>query len=52
MIFRTSSGVKDASADPAGAARLIGQGWSRVSTRYSGDDSLTLPLLAVGASVS
>jgi 4-hydroxy-tetrahydrodipicolinate synthase len=41
-------GVKDASADPAGAARLIARAGAGFEC-YSGDDSLTLPLLAVGA---
>lgn len=41
-------GLKDATGDPAAAARLVhelGDGFDL----YSGDDSLTLPLLAVGA---
>ncbi len=40
-------GLKDATGDPAGAAKLL----ARTSgfCVYSGDDSLTLPLLAVGA---
>ena len=41
-------GVKDAAGNPAESARLIADapaGWDL----YSGDDSLTLPLLAVGA---
>ncbi len=41
-------GVKDASGDPAGAARLIAGAGAGFDC-YSGDDSLTLPLLAVGA---
>jgi 4-hydroxy-tetrahydrodipicolinate synthase len=41
-------GVKDASADPAGAARLVARAGEGFEC-YSGDDSLTLPLLAVGA---
>jgi 4-hydroxy-tetrahydrodipicolinate synthase len=42
-------GLKDASGDPAGSARLYAA--SRPDfTFYSGDDSLTLPLLAIGAS--
>ena len=42
-------GVKDAAGDPAGSARLlaeVGDGFDL----YSGDDSLTLPLCAIGAS--
>ena len=40
--------VKDATGDPAGAARLLTRApdWFEL---YSGDDALTLPLLAVGA---
>lgn len=38
---------KDATGDPAGAARLVADVPDVVL--YSGDDSLTLPLLAVGA---
>lgn len=38
---------KDATGDPAGAARLLAEAPDVVV--YSGDDSLTLPLLAVGA---
>ena len=41
-------GVKDASADPAGAARLVARAGEGFDC-YSGDDSLTLALLAVGA---
>jgi 4-hydroxy-tetrahydrodipicolinate synthase len=41
-------GVKDAAGDPAGAARLIARAGAGFEC-YSGDDSLTLPLLAVGA---
>jgi 4-hydroxy-tetrahydrodipicolinate synthase len=41
-------GVKDASGDPAGAARLIARAGTAFEC-YSGDDSLTLPLLSVGA---
>jgi 4-hydroxy-tetrahydrodipicolinate synthase len=41
-------GVKDASGDPAGAARLVARAGAGFDC-YSGDDSLTLPLLAVGA---
>jgi len=41
-------GVKDASGDPAGSARLIAEAPAGFEL-YSGDDSLTLPLLAVGA---
>jgi len=40
--------LKDATGDPAGAARLMAEVPSLEI--YSGDDSLTLPLLAVGAS--
>lgn len=39
--------VKDASADPAGTARLIAEAPDGFEV-YSGDDSLTLPLLALG----
>ena len=41
-------GVKDASADPAGTARLVARAGEGFDC-YSGDDSLTLALLAVGA---
>ncbi len=41
-------GVKDASGDPAGTARLIAEAPPSFEV-YSGDDNLTLPLLAVGA---
>jgi 4-hydroxy-tetrahydrodipicolinate synthase len=40
--------VKDAAANPAGAAKLIAEAPSGFEL-YSGDDALTLPLLAVGA---
>jgi len=40
--------VKDATADPAGAARLLCHTPPSFEL-YSGDDALTLPLLAVGA---
>jgi 4-hydroxy-tetrahydrodipicolinate synthase len=40
--------VKDAAGDPAETARLIAQAGDRVEV-YSGDDAMTLPLLAVGA---
>ncbi len=40
--------VKDATADPAGSARLIAEAPEGFEL-YSGDDALTLPLLAVGA---
>lgn len=40
--------VKDAAGDPAESARLIAEFASGLEL-YSGDDSLTLPLLAVGA---
>jgi 4-hydroxy-tetrahydrodipicolinate synthase len=46
--FPNIVGVKDASADPAGAARLMARAGAGFDC-YSGDDSLTLPLLAVGA---
>ena len=41
-------GVKDAAGDPAETAQLIAQAPDDFEV-YSGDDSLTLPLLAVGA---
>jgi len=41
-------GVKDATGDPAGSARLIAEAPAGFEV-YSGDDALTLPLLAVGA---
>jgi 4-hydroxy-tetrahydrodipicolinate synthase len=41
--------VKDAAGDPAASARLIAEANSGFDL-YSGDSSLTLPLLAVGAS--
>lgn len=41
--------VKDAAADPAAAARLLAEAPDYLEL-YSGDDSLTLALLAVGAS--
>jgi 4-hydroxy-tetrahydrodipicolinate synthase len=40
--------VKDAAGDPAESARLVAEAPSDFEL-YSGDDSLTLPLLAVGA---
>ncbi len=40
--------VKDASGDPASTARLLAQAPDGFEC-YSGDDALTLPLLAVGA---
>jgi 4-hydroxy-tetrahydrodipicolinate synthase len=40
--------LKDASGDPAGTARLLAEAPDGFSC-YSGDDALTLPLLAVGA---
>jgi 4-hydroxy-tetrahydrodipicolinate synthase len=40
-------GVKDATADPAGSARLIADAPEGFDV-YSGDDSLTLPLLSIG----
>lgn len=44
----TVVGVKDAAADPAGTARLVADAPAEFEV-YSGDDGLTLPLLAVGA---
>ncbi|MDP9073898.1 MAG: 4-hydroxy-tetrahydrodipicolinate synthase [Actinomycetota bacterium] len=41
-------GVKDAAGDPAASARLIAEAPADFDL-YSGDDGLTLPLLAVGA---
>jgi 4-hydroxy-tetrahydrodipicolinate synthase len=41
-------GLKDAAGDPAGTARLLA-GAPEDFECYSGDDALTLPLLAVGA---
>jgi len=41
-------GVKDAAGDPAESARLVSEAPSGTEL-YSGDDALTLPLLAVGA---
>jgi len=41
-------GVKDAAGDPAASARLVAEAPADFEL-YSGDDSLTLPLLAVGA---
>jgi 4-hydroxy-tetrahydrodipicolinate synthase len=43
----TIVGVKDAAGNPAGSARLIAEAPAGFDL-YSGDDSLTLPLLAVG----
>src|SRR3954468_4766070 len=40
--------VKDATGDPAGSARLVAEGPEDFDL-YSGDDSLTLALLAIGA---
>lgn len=40
-------GVKDATGDPAAAARVVAETPDRFEL-YSGDDALTLPLLAVG----
>jgi 4-hydroxy-tetrahydrodipicolinate synthase len=40
--------VKDATGDPAGSARLIAEAPEGFEL-YSGDDALTLPLLALGA---
>src|ERR1039458_4045363 len=47
--FPNIVGVKDACADPAGAARLMARAGAGFDC-YSGDDSLTLPLLAVEGS--
>jgi 4-hydroxy-tetrahydrodipicolinate synthase len=44
----TIVGVKDAAGDPAGSARLMADVPAGFDL-YSGDDSLTLPLLALGA---
>ena len=44
----TVVGVKDASGDPAGSARLVAAAPDGFEL-YSGDDGLTLPLLSVGA---
>jgi 4-hydroxy-tetrahydrodipicolinate synthase len=44
----TIVGVKDAAGDPAASARVVADA-PRGFDLYSGDDSLTLPLLAVGA---
>jgi 4-hydroxy-tetrahydrodipicolinate synthase len=44
----TIVGVKDAAGDPAGSARLMADLPAGFDL-YSGDDGLTLPLLAVGA---
>lgn len=41
-------GVKDASGDPGGSARLLAEAPEGFEL-YSGDDGLTLPLLAIGA---
>ena len=41
-------GVKDAAGDPAAAARLVARAPQGFEL-YSGDDALTLPLVAVGA---
>jgi len=48
QAFPNVVGVKDAAGDPAGAARLLAAAGAGFDC-YSGDDSLTLPLLAVGA---
>jgi 4-hydroxy-tetrahydrodipicolinate synthase len=42
-------GVKDAAGDPAASARLVAAAPAGFEL-YSGDDALTLPLLAIGAS--
>ena len=50
-LFRDAANAvafKDATGDPPGAARLVAEGGGSFDL-YSGDDSLTLPLLAVGA---
>jgi 4-hydroxy-tetrahydrodipicolinate synthase len=44
----TIVGVKDAAGDPAAASRVIAEAPADF-VLYSGDDALTLPLLAVGA---
>jgi 4-hydroxy-tetrahydrodipicolinate synthase len=44
----TIVGVKDAAGDPAASARLVAEAPPGFDL-YSGDDGLTLPLLAVGA---
>jgi 4-hydroxy-tetrahydrodipicolinate synthase len=44
----TIVGVKDAAADPAASARLLAEVPNGFEL-YSGDDALTLPLLAIGA---
>ena len=44
----TIVGVKDAAGDPAAAARLVARARQGFEL-YSGDDALTLPLVAVGA---
>jgi 4-hydroxy-tetrahydrodipicolinate synthase len=46
--FPNIVGVKDASGDPVGAAKLVARAGAGFDC-YSGDDSMTLPLLAVGA---
>jgi 4-hydroxy-tetrahydrodipicolinate synthase len=46
--FANIVGVKDASGDPVGTARLIARAGAGFEC-YSGDDPLTLSLLAVGA---
>lgn len=43
----TMVGVKDASGDPAGSARVIAEAPDGFDL-YSGDDAFTLPLLAIG----
>jgi 4-hydroxy-tetrahydrodipicolinate synthase len=43
----TIVGVKDASGSPAGSARLVAEAPDGFEL-YSGDDALTLPLLAIG----
>lgn len=50
-LFREVDNIvafKDATGDPAAAARLVAEAGSHFEL-YSGDDALTLPLLAVGA---
>lgn len=44
----TLAGIKDATGDPGASARLVAESPSSFEL-YSGDDALTLPLLAVGA---
>ncbi len=50
LVERNSNvvGLKDAAGDPAVTAQVLAHLKSRIDV-YSGDDSLTLPLLAIGA---